>query len=48
MDWDNPRQVLLSLVGLVESNMGGTSGAVSVKTFVTQIFTKFLGLSQML
>jgi dihydroxyacetone kinase len=28
MDWDNPRQVLLSLVGLVESNMGGTSGAL--------------------
>jgi dihydroxyacetone kinase len=28
MDWDNPRQVLLSLASVVENHMGGTSGAL--------------------
>ena len=30
IDWDNPREALLSLARLVENHMGGTSGAVSL------------------
>lgn len=31
LNWNSPRKALLSLAGLVESHMGGTSGAVRKK-----------------